>query len=350
MYVQRFSPGTEISFWNDVWTDLGALSDIALKPITSHLQSLRVCDVVCDGGWDLRMVKEFLPEDVKLKILSMHAGGIRSGDDTTIWKLSHNVPLKVKIFLWTLIHDRLLTNKTRVRRGLAIDALCPRCDFPLESLDHLFKDCTISMRIWSALHSPSEFPSTYTLPFNDWLLVNLKSSMKMQYEIPWCCYFAMGLWHIWKWRCSFILDQNFKFPSWPSLIIHQFTRDYFEANKVDHSKPPRRVVELCWHFSPKDWFKLNVDGSLHKNTGIICAGGVLQNDRGEWLNGFSAKLGIGQVLEAELWGLLKGMEMAWQHGCNSLEVEVDSLVAVKLVLSVIDHLHTLYSLIANCQE
>ncbi|KAL6194708.1 hypothetical protein ACLB2K_035785 [Fragaria x ananassa] len=80
----RIGPGTEISFWNDVWTDLGALSDIALKPIPSHLQSLRVCDVVCDGGWDLRMVKEFLPEDVKLKILSMHAGGIRSGDDTTI--------------------------------------------------------------------------------------------------------------------------------------------------------------------------------------------------------------------------------------------------------------------------
>ncbi|KAL6194707.1 hypothetical protein ACLB2K_035784 [Fragaria x ananassa] len=127
------------------------------------------------------------------------------------------------------------------------------------------------------------------------------------------------------------------------LFIPQFTRDYFEANKVNHSKPPRRVVELCWHFPPKDWIKLNVDGSLHKNTGIICVGGVLRNDRGEWLNGFSAKLGIGQVLEAELWGLLKGMEMAWQHGCNSLEVEVDSLVAVKLVLSVIDHLHPLYS-------
>nr|XP_011457336.1 PREDICTED: uncharacterized protein LOC105349397 [Fragaria vesca subsp. vesca] len=35
----RIGPGTEISFWNDVWTDLGALSDIALKPIPSHLQS-----------------------------------------------------------------------------------------------------------------------------------------------------------------------------------------------------------------------------------------------------------------------------------------------------------------------
>ncbi|KAL6203603.1 hypothetical protein ACLB2K_027303 [Fragaria x ananassa] len=51
----RIGPGTEISFWNDVWTDLGALSDIALKPILSHLQGLRVCDVVCDGGWDLRI-------------------------------------------------------------------------------------------------------------------------------------------------------------------------------------------------------------------------------------------------------------------------------------------------------
>ncbi|XP_004297900.1 PREDICTED: putative ribonuclease H protein At1g65750-like [Fragaria vesca subsp. vesca] len=105
----RIGPGTEISFWNDVWTDLGALSDIALKPIPSHLQSLRVCDVVCDGGWDLRMVKEFLPEDVKLKILSMHAGGIRSGDDTTIWKLSHNGKFTVK----SAYHSLFLNSETK---------------------------------------------------------------------------------------------------------------------------------------------------------------------------------------------------------------------------------------------
>ncbi|KAL6130852.1 hypothetical protein ACLB2K_069230 [Fragaria x ananassa] len=44
------------------------------------------------------------------------------------------------------------------------------------------------------------------------------------------------------------------------------------------------------------------------------------------------------------------MEMAWQHGCVSLEVETDSLVAVKLVSSAMDHLHPFYSLVANCKE
>ncbi|PRQ16167.1 putative ribonuclease H-like domain-containing protein [Rosa chinensis] len=110
------------------------------------------------------------------------------------------------------------------------------------------------------------------------------------------------------------------------------------------------MAQLCWHFPPKDWFKLNVDGSCHKNTGIICAGGALRNDKGEWMNGFAVKLGIGQVVEAELWGLLKGMEMAWQNECRQLKIEMDSLVAVKLVLSPIAHLHPLYSIVASCQE
>ncbi|XP_062021310.1 uncharacterized protein LOC133737845 [Rosa rugosa] len=349
----RIGSGTQISFWNDNWTGLGVLSAIALKPIPPNLEGLRVCDV---------------------------HGGTRSGDDTIIWRLSQNgnfsvksayhslflnldpqpwpwnfiwkiqVPPKVKTFLWTLVHDRLLTNDVRFRRGLAIDTRCPRCGSPLESLDHLFRDCTISMRIWTALHPTSEFSSTYTLPFNDWLLINLKSPARLQYAVPWCCYFAMGLWYIWKWRCSIILDHTFKFPFCPSLIIHQSTREFFEANMITHAKPPRQVAQLCWHFPPKDWLKLNVDGSLHKNTGIICAGGALRNDRGEWMNGFSAKLGIGQVIEAELWGLLKGMEMAWQNGCRRLKIEMDSLVAVKLVLSPIAHLHPLYSIVANCQE
>lgn len=39
-------------------------------------------------------------------------------------------------------------------------------------------------------------------------------------------------------------------------------------------------------------------------------GGVLRNDTGDWVNGFSAHLGSGKVLEAELWCLFKGPMLA----------------------------------------
>jgi ribonuclease HI len=137
---------------------------------------------------------------------------------------------------------------------------------------------------------------------------------------------------------------------WPAVIINQFTREFFEANKNHHSKPTRHIVHLCWQFPPKNWHKLNVDGSWHKDLGIMCAGGVIRNDKGDWVSGFSVNLGAGQVLEAELWGLLKGMGLAWNNGCRFLEIEMDSLVAVQLVNSSINPLHPLFRLVANCQE
>lgn len=77
---------------------------------------------------------------------------------------------------------------------------------------------------------------------------------------------------------------------------------------------------------------------------------MIRNDKGDWVSGFSVNLGAGQVLEAVLWGLLKGMDLAWNNGCRFLEIEMDSLVAVQLVKSSINPLHPLFSLVANCQE
>ncbi|KAK9912978.1 hypothetical protein M0R45_036807 [Rubus argutus] len=339
-----------------------------------------VSDFLCATDWDLTIIQDFFTEDVKQKILGTHAGGIRSGNDKAIWNLSTNgeftvksayqslftnvadhswpwnfiwhlqIPPKVKVFLWTLVHGRLLTNESRMQKGLAADAHCPRCSCPIESMDHIFKGCNISITIWTATQHTCEFPSTFSLPFYDWLLINLKSTMKLQYDIPWGCFFAVGLWYIWKWRCSVIFDPRFKLPVWTVVVINHFTREYFEANKNRHPKPQRHTEYLCWKSPTKDWHKLNVDGSLHKGLGIMCAGGVIRNDKGEWMNDFAANLGSGQVLEAELWGLIKGMDLAWNCGYRSLEIEMDSLVAVHLVLSPIDNSHPLFSLVVNCQE
>ncbi|KAK9939279.1 hypothetical protein M0R45_015979 [Rubus argutus] len=98
---------------------------------------------------------------------------------------------------------------------------------------------------------------------------------------------------------------------WTTVVINHFTREHFDANKNHHPKPPRHMAYLCWRFPTKDWHKLNVDGSLHKDL---------------------------------------GMDLAWNCGYRSLEIEMDSLVAVQLVLSPIDNIHPLFSLVANCQD
>ena len=44
--------------------------------------------------------------------------------------------------------------------------------------------------------------------------------------------------------------------------------------------------------------KLNVDGSVHLETGTARAGGTVRNEFGEWEDGFTVKLGCSTVEEA----------------------------------------------------
>lgn len=45
---------------------------------------------------------------------------------------------------------------------------------------------------------------------------------------------------------------------------------------------------------------------LQKN-GEISAGGLIQNDKAEWIVGFPKSIGVGSSLLAEAWALLSGI-------------------------------------------
>lgn len=51
----------------------------------------------------------------------------------------------------------------------------------------------------------------------------------------------------------------------------------------------------------------------------------------------TASLGSGHILEAEIWGLLKGLEMTWKY--KLLDVELDSNTVVNLIYNPISPMH-----------
>lgn len=98
-------------------------------------------------------------------------------------------------------------------------------------------------------------------------------------------------------------------------------------------------------------YKLNVVGSWESGSRCIGGGGVIRNEKGEWLGGFAENLGTGKVIEAKLWALYRGLELAWKSGWAPLEVESDSNVAVTLVLNqVVYKNHPLFQLVKSCQD
>ena len=62
------------------------------------------------------------------------------------WK-NRTLP-KIDVFMWTLIHQRLLTGENLEKRGIVGPFRCPLCAVNSESISHLFFNCTYTVSIW----------------------------------------------------------------------------------------------------------------------------------------------------------------------------------------------------------
>jgi hypothetical protein len=58
--------------------------------------------------------------------------------------------------------------------------------------------------------------------------------------------------------------------------------------------------------STVEWVKLNTNGSC-KDLNQIGCDGMLKGSDGEYLGGFTKFIGRGCAIEAELWGVIKGL-------------------------------------------
>ena len=78
---------------------------------------------------------------------------------------------KIKIFLWYLKRDVILTKDNLIKRGWKGDTKCAFCGLD-ESIQHLFFDCYIARLLWNVLFITFKFqpPRDVTLLFGSWLL------------------------------------------------------------------------------------------------------------------------------------------------------------------------------------
>lgn len=49
------------------------------------------------------------------------------------------------MFFWIMVHERLLNDENRMRKGISNDSSCLICDNGEESLLHLLRDCRKSL-------------------------------------------------------------------------------------------------------------------------------------------------------------------------------------------------------------
>ncbi|XP_040372858.1 uncharacterized protein LOC112194030 [Rosa chinensis] len=377
--IWRVGDGRKIKFWTDVWFPPTALINYALPDSIINIEDT-VCSFWNDNGWDLNLLSDCIPTGITDQILRIPPGFDGCGDDTQIWggtsngsfsvKSAYNiffedyeqmhspwkfiwkmqVPPKLKTFLWVLCHGKLLTNAHRVKRNLTDDDTCPICRCNSESLSHLFKDCPAALNVWNSFTLPQPVKFTFSMSWEGWLQANLFCKAKCNAGNPWCSTFAFICWFIWKWRNKHIFEAHFQIPNHPGMVINAAIFEWSNAQLKSDLNKTYCLNLLNWMKPPHGYHKLNIDGSRNGHFGKIGAGGVIRCSNGLWIKGFQINLGIGEVLDAESWGLFYGLQQALKCHITHIEVETDSAILAKLISQSDVALHPMGSLIRCCKN
>ncbi|KAJ4816988.1 RNA-directed DNA polymerase (reverse transcriptase)-related family protein [Rhynchospora pubera] len=123
----------------------------------------------------------------------------------TVWPLK--IPLKIKCFVWMLVHYKLLTKDRLVHRGRSdIDTSCVFCD-ATESIDHLFSHCSF-IRIFWVLFSRYNKWGFHTNSLSIWDIWTDIIALPTNNRVLMQILFAAFSWVIWKERNSRIFTDN----------------------------------------------------------------------------------------------------------------------------------------------
>lgn len=114
-------------------------------------------------------------------------------------------PQRVRVFLWLLWQEWILTNGERVRRHIADKGHCVRCGYPLETNLHAIRDCAFSKAVWKTILPNSVSTNFFSSSLHDWISQNLNSvSIVTKSRGQWASQFAIVYWLLWKCWNGFI--------------------------------------------------------------------------------------------------------------------------------------------------
>ena len=374
--------GRLAEFWNHAWLDKQILREQTRCHIPEAQQGYKVCEYWQPNiGWDWATLSQFLPTNILQRIASMELLTEVVGDQP-VWKASRTgnftiqsaiqliqdptsttgtpwarlwkirTPHRVRMFIWLLFHRCLLTNAEKVRRKMSTNPQCELCPGEVEDLQHLFRSCEHAQLVWYSLAESGTYCEAQEAEFPVWIQQNLDGS---HVDPNWPTKFTITLWYIWKWRCAQCHNQFAEIPSnVGEFLLHKFQEVLQALDKYGPDSSQVRFTSddpgVCWEPPMKGWMVLNTDGAAKGGLGPAGVGGVLRNDKGEWMVGFSGYLGHCSAMTAELKAVIHGLKVAKEMGVRRLGLRVDSSVLVGM-LKELCHGHPEYHfLIQQCKK
>ncbi|KAF7809195.1 putative reverse transcriptase [Senna tora] len=251
-------------------------------------------------------------------------------------------------------HDeilQLMRDNKRLRVGLVDTDICKRCGVGNETSFHALRDCSLVKPLWQKLVTNLAQHDFFSLNLQEWIKFNLENEIGRSNEFSWGSMFGTTCWMVWKQRNEWIFSN--KKDEAMSLInrIKINVKDWIKANSLKNGNNRSCINQIIsWKPPEEGWIKINTDGAYNPSSNRMACGGVLRNEKGEWIMGFAKPLGSGNALQAELCGMLMGLDIAWKNRMKKIILESDSLEAVELAEDPSDRNHPLQYLIGKIKN
>ncbi|KAE8664333.1 hypothetical protein F3Y22_tig00112800pilonHSYRG00027 [Hibiscus syriacus] len=199
----------------------------------------------------------------------------------------------------------------RVRRCLSSDKCWPLCGECEEPILHAIRDCNAARSTWLQILPAHKTGSFFNYNLLDWLELNLQNVAGTNGgSRNWNHLFGILLWRIWKNRCKFI----FTGVSWSSeatlKAAQAWARPIFTRTSNLPNNTNQKSRNPGWIPPCAGTFKPNTDGAFNPSSKAAGGGGLIRNNNGEWIVGYSRNIGHCSGLQAELWALLDGLHLA----------------------------------------
>ncbi|KAK8578842.1 hypothetical protein V6N12_069186 [Hibiscus sabdariffa] len=160
--------------------------------------------------------------------------------------------------------------------------------------------------------------------------MNIKTSRAI--GPPWSCFFPSFLWQVWKRRNDFVFTGEC-LPLSDIYRIGIVWASHFADSISDVSVATHATDDFVqWVAPAHDWVCLNTDASVSLPDHLGSLGGVLRGSSGDWLRGYRQLVGVVPPLNAELWSILVGLQLAFSMGFSRVQVQSDSSAAIRLIL------------------
>jgi hypothetical protein len=310
------------------WISLGFLHSI-VPYIDIHDLHLTIRDVLSTNGPHTRDLYSHLPLMAADFINNMHIKFNPSMEDVFIWSSNKNGVYTTKCgYNWLMSRTNMVTHSNTISswswiwkfklpekhkflfclachnsvptllllnyRNIAPSPLCSRCGLEDETFLHSVRDCNFSNIIWHhvGFHDVNFFAN---LDVIDWL--------KEWSMGPHSFLFAATI--LWAWRHHNLMCLSNE--NWPLCCLSYNIHSMVDSFMSSFATNPRMVSDhifIKWNNGNHSCVILNVDGSCLGTPLRAGFGGVIQNDAGFYLSGFSGYISdSSDILYVELYAI-----------------------------------------------